>query len=239
MKINYNKFVFDGSSYNFFNKNRNSFQHDFINKLINEPGLSKRVLDIGCGHELNPALDQLRSKIKLMDGVDPFPAVKKHPMLNNYWCASLQDADIPNNTYDLAYSYNVIEHVSDPASFLTSVSKILKPGGIYFALGPNSEHPFARLSRIVEILGFKPIFRKIMGNGINDYPAYYRMNCPRQILKNIDKEEWSQIDFYWHPCVQWDTYFPNFLKFIPRSYDYLFGIKKEKRMAIFMFRLKK
>jgi len=239
MRVNYNKFSFNDSSYNFLNKHRNSFQRDFIHKLLNEPGISQRVLDIGCGHELNPALDKLRSKIKLMDGVDPFPNVKKHPMLNNYWCSSLEDADIPNNTYDLAYSYNVIEHVSDPIPFLASVSRVLKPGGIYYALGPNNDHPFARLSRVLEVSGFKPIFRRFMGDKINNYPAYYRMNSPKQILKSIDRELWSQIDFYWHPCVQWDTYFPKFLRFIPYLYDYVLGIKNEKRMAIFMVRLKK
>src|SRR5262249_774007 len=148
-------------------------------------------------------------------------------------------------TYDLAYAYNVLEHIAQPRPFFRKVHQVLKPGGVFWALTPNHWHPFALLSRLIEQLGLKGLARARMGrmkNGtmrVNDYPAYYRCNSPRAIHHAIRDLGFSRATFYFHPCLQWDTYFPALLKWAPRAYDFLVGTRLAPFMQIFILRLDK
>ena len=54
----------------------------------------------------------------------------------------METADLPENYFDLAYSYMVMEHVADPVGFLKALVKCLQPGGVYVFLTPNKRHYF-------------------------------------------------------------------------------------------------
>ena len=45
-----------------------------------------------------------------------------------------------NETFDLVFSDNVVEHLSDPNAVLNEVRRVLKPGGLFFAKTPNKKH---------------------------------------------------------------------------------------------------
>ena len=45
--------------------------------------------------------------------------------------------------------------------------------------------------------------------------------------------------FLFHPCVQWDNYFPAWLRWAPRGYDFMFGSRFTPLMQVFMLRLEK
>ena len=221
------------------------FERAFAQLLLEAPQLKGRVLDIGCGGNLPDALTSLRGKCGELDGVDPDPAIADHPLLARRWEGSLESSDIPAATYDLAYAYNVLEHVADPATFLAAVCRVLKPGGVFYALTPNSVHPFAVLSRSIEIIGLKGYARAKLGvaeNGrmrVNDYPAYYRCNSPTSIRRGMRGTGFKQAAFYFHPCVQWDQYFPASLRWLPRAYDFALGSRFTPLMLVFIVRLEK
>jgi SAM-dependent methyltransferase len=224
---------------------RCQFERAFVKLLLDAPQLQGRVLDIGCGCNLPPQLRPLIGHYSSLDGIDPDPAIDGHPLLQRRWNKALEFSEAPDNAYDLAYSYNVVEHIANPRPFFERVNRLLRPGGIFWALTPNAVHPFAVLSRFIELIGLKSYARRKLGvaeNGemrVNDYPAYYRCNSPAAVQRAIRGLGFRKATYYFHPCVQWDNYFPSWLRWAPRAYDFALGSRCTPLMQVFMFRLEK
>ena len=100
---------------------RSGFQEYFQQLLLDTPGLKGRVLDIGCGGNLPTALQGLAGHYGTIDGIDPDPAIAMHPLLNRRWNSPFEASTLPEGNYDLAYAYNVLEHIADPVGFLRKV----------------------------------------------------------------------------------------------------------------------
>ncbi len=224
---------------------RSSYQRAFVRLLLESPQLAGRVLDIGCSGNLPKALRGIEGRFSSLDGVDPDPAVQDHPLLERRWHGMFESVDTPLNNYDLAYSYNVLEHIAEPRPFFEKIFSVLKSGGVFWGLTPNSQHPFAMLSRSIEVAGLKSLFRRQIGHDesgnmrVNDYPAYYRCNAPTAVRHAIREIGFSKVSFYFHPCVQWDTYFPRALRWAPRLYDFCLGTRWAPSMQILIMKLEK
>ena len=224
---------------------RSSYQRYFAGLLLGSPRLKGRVLDIGCGGRLNACLSVLVGRFESLDGVDPDPKVLEHPLLRNRWNGPFESCPAPAGAYDLAYSFNVLEHIARPRPFFEKVARVLKTGGEFWALTPNSLHPFAAISRSIEIIGLKGLARKLIGANdlglmsVNDYPAYYRCNTARAVIRQTRGLPFRSACFYHHPCLQWDTYFPRFCRWAPRLFDYLAGTRFPLVMQTFILGLER
>lgn len=202
------------------------------------------LLDIGCGDSIPTPLRLLRERVRNWDGVEPSPSVALHPDLRNRWHSTLEEASIADAKYPFAIAYNVVEHVARPADFLKSVYRILEPEGVFWALTPHAHHPFARLSRSIEVIGLKRLMalgidRRAGRHVVNDYPAYYRMNSPRTIDAIVHRIGFREAKYYFFPSPQWASYFPNWLRWIPNSYDSILGNRFPTRALLMAMRLVK
>jgi SAM-dependent methyltransferase len=215
---------------------RKGFQRWFCDRLGAEPGMRGRVLDIGCGPSLPKALTPLSGLPAQLDGVDPGADISSRTDLTLRWNTAFEDADIPEAAYDLAFAYNVVEHIPSARPFFEKLARVLKPGGVFWALTPAALHPFASLVGAVQGLRFKERYARNRP-GVNDYPAYYRLNSPRQVSQAVGEEWFVEADFFRLPCMNWDSYFPAVLRFIPHAYDRLAGIHRGPFMLLFAMRL--
>lgn len=226
-------------------RDRSGFQQEFVRLLRQSPQLRGQVLDIGCGGNLPTPLHGLSGSYNSLDGVDPDPNILKHPLLNRKCNERFETARLSENFYDLAYAYNVLEHIAEPRPFFAKVAAVLKPNGVFWGLTPNACHPFAVLSRTIELIGLKPAARQLLGHDetgairVNNYPAYYRCNSPASILRAIKGLAFARASFFYYPCVQWDHYFPSALRWAPRTWDYLFSTRIVSLMQILIVRLDK
>jgi SAM-dependent methyltransferase len=215
------------------------FQHQFRRLLVEDPNITGRVLDIGCGPEFAAPVTFLADVPRQVDGVDPSDDVFRHPHLQLRWKAPLEAADIPESAYDLAVAYNVLEHLPTGRSFLEKLSRVLKPGGTFWALTPHARHPFSWMSRSLELAGFKKMMAA-RNPGVNDYPAYYRVNSRRQILKQLDGLPFDPPQFTYAAAPGWaGGYFPRALVWAPNLYDRLLGEPIERLRLILMVKLRK
>ena len=160
-----------------------AYQREFCQRLAAEPGIrGGRVLDVGCGPGLTDPFRFVRRAAAELHGLDPGPDVLAHPDLDHRWQATLEDADVPAEGYDVAYAYNVLEHVARPAEFLRAVHRLLKPGGVFWAMTPSARHPFVIMAWTAEAAGLKERIAARRA-GVNDYPSPYRLNSPRAIRR--------------------------------------------------------
>jgi SAM-dependent methyltransferase len=216
---------------------RSHFQQAFVQLLLSRAKEGCVVLDVGCGSSRPRFLQPIEQIASAIDGVDPSADVAQHTALRHRWNATLEDADIPEETYDIAFAYNVVEHVSTATSFLEKIHRVLKPGGVFLALTPHWHHPFPRAVRLVERMSLKARAAK-MHAGVNSYPAYYRLNSLGKVRK-ATPEGYSQLTVWRVPCRQWDSYFPKRLRFLPHVYDFTLGDRVNWAMLIFIFELQK
>ena len=217
-------------------EDRKRFQQTFVNRVRAEPGASGRVLDIGCGPAMTLGLEPLYDVFQHLDGVDPSPDVSRHPKLRERWHGELESSGVPNGVYDMAYAYNVVEHIAVPLPFLQRVKQVLRPDGVFWALTPHALHPFAAAVRTVQAIGLKKAARA-RNEGVNDYPAYYRLNSASAVTEAAEKCGFRSAEFVFMPNVNWDTYFPTWARFIPHTYDRLLGFRFPSRMLLLAFRL--
>jgi len=201
-----------------------------------------RVLEVGCGSKLNPDLEQYNRVLKgtkQLDGVDPDPGIMNHPVLTNRWIGEFEKADIPSEEYDAIVSHNVAEHVVNARSFMEAAHRVLKSGGVIYALTPHAQHPFVVGVRTVQSLGMRGAWKKRLKQQINEYPAYYRLNRRRSIVRAARGLGFAHAELQYYPCVQWDMYFPRPLRVIPHVFDRLAGIHFRWCAMILIFKIEK
>ncbi len=203
-------------------------------------GSRGRVLDIGCGTKANPAVEEIYARAAVVHGIDPVAGVLTHQALaeEGRWCGELESAALPVGFYDMAFAYNVVEHVRDPAGFLAAAYNVLRPGASLWFLTPNGSHPFCVLSRSLELAGAKSLIAR-RNPAVNDYPAYYRLNRRRSVVRHAAAAGFDSARFVYVPCMQWDRYFPSWLRWGPWLYDGTVGLRLPSAMQIMICRLTK
>lgn len=115
---------------------------------VREPG---RVLEIGFGHAsfLRFAREQGWDCFGI-DVSDYAVRSAREQFGLNVMHGTLDDIDLPENSFDLVHMSHVLEHVAKPVRDLAKVRRLLKPGGIVIIEVPNEfENLLGRLSRLI------------------------------------------------------------------------------------------
>jgi 2-polyprenyl-3-methyl-5-hydroxy-6-metoxy-1,4-benzoquinol methylase len=111
-------------------------------------GRCKQVLDLGCGTGFGTYVLAAKTQADTVVGIDlDEHAVKwgqtRYPRAN--LTIRRQDVGAPEldshqDSFDLVFCSNVMEHVSDYNAVLKRVHGLLRPGGLYFQVTPSSGH---------------------------------------------------------------------------------------------------
>lgn len=109
-----------------------------------------RVLDIGCGCGFHDVELAQRPFVEAVDGIDyssasidKANAAYPHPKVRR-WVADLR-TDQPDPVYDLVMSFQVIEHLADPSSFMRFAAAACRTGGRVAVVTPNRDRLDNRL----------------------------------------------------------------------------------------------
>lgn len=137
-----------------------------------------RILDVGCGGGLlSEPLARLGAEMTSIDAAAAgIEAAKAHAATQglsiNYQCttaeallADMQQTDAP--LFDAVCALEIIEHVADPASFMQTISQLVRPGG-QVLLSTLNKTP---LSFAVAIVGAEYITRQIP-RGTHDWRKF-------------------------------------------------------------------
>ncbi|MEQ9169573.1 MAG: class I SAM-dependent methyltransferase [Rhodospirillales bacterium] len=109
-----------------------------LKKLV---GAGARFLDVGCngGFVVEAAREAGLDAWGLeVDGVSLAHAREHYPK-NNYFLGLVEDFQ-PDQGFDLIYTSEVIEHVSDVRPFMAAIVRLLNPGGVVYVTTPDISH---------------------------------------------------------------------------------------------------
>lgn len=184
---------------------------DELERMRDRPALT--ALDVGCGggfHHRPDLQAQIGSRTSRFLGVEPDPDAHVQAEFAAIYRSTLEGADLPPNSVDLAYAVMVLEHVADAESFFAKLDSVLKPGGVFWGFTVDRRHWFAWSSQWMQRLGLKDRYLDLLHGKrgeerYENFPTHYRCNSPRALQElagqHLKVETWSlhkhgQLDFY-------------------------------------------
>ena len=102
-----------------------------------------RLLEVGCGQGL--FLEQCRNAGWGVRGVDVLPPVAEIARSERgleVHTGELHGAEFPDESFDVCFMSEVIEHIVDPVRLMREIHRVLRPGGIAL-LGTGNAHSWS------------------------------------------------------------------------------------------------
>lgn len=116
-------------------------------------GRKGRLLDIGIGR--GEILIEAKAHGWEVEGVEPSASFAEYAEKRigvKIWKESIEDAAIPDDSFDIVLLGAVLEHLYDPDAVLAKLSKVLTRGGLLFLNVPNERGLYFRLGNLYERL---------------------------------------------------------------------------------------
>jgi len=145
----------------------------------------KNVLELGCGslpacfgipNDLMPKKYVATDVSKKL--IDAAREVDKRP---EYLVKSTMDASVPANFFDVIIMRGVLHHLSDPATALRRIKRLLKPGGQLLVYEPNLSSSSANL--------VKWILKTFFNINMEESPyGQLSQNTVRHFIKSVQLE---------------------------------------------------
>ncbi|MGL4513322.1 MAG: class I SAM-dependent methyltransferase [Lacipirellulaceae bacterium] len=185
-----------------------------------------RMLDIGCGRGFDdsPELQrELASHCAAYDGVEPDAQMPLSEVFRNAHRTLFEQARIDPDSYDVACSVMVLEHLETPQAFWDKLHAVLAPGGVFWGFTIDARHQFARVSALMKRTGIKEWYLNRVVGGTDEgryenYPVHYRSNRPLE-LKTLARRFSSVECVNFHRVGQLDYYLPRPLRWAGRLAD--------------------
>ena len=114
----------------------NDYRHRIICQFLPTKG-TKRLLDFGCGNGLFLRYLKTKHLSLLLKGYDPY--IPPDSSIHSYSCLK----DIPTSYFDLVTACDVIEHIEDDQSAITSICKVIKPQGTLVVTVPAFQYLYS------------------------------------------------------------------------------------------------
>jgi len=130
--MNYHAFDFSEKRFGIVYKIRSALESKWLLSYCKGLPADARIVDVGCGDGFHlKLLRQYGKKSWKLEGIDldkrAIEMAEKSGLIAHW--GSLESLALPQNTYDLAFMIQTIEHVEKPHEVLRSIRNLLKPGG--------------------------------------------------------------------------------------------------------------
>jgi ubiquinone/menaquinone biosynthesis C-methylase UbiE len=163
----------------------------YRDKLRSNIGGETSWLDLGCGHKffsnslpdsVNSQHDLVRSA-RLVVGMDrDRGALLANRIIQHKISGNIEKLPFVDRSFNLITANMVIEHLSDPHSFLSEINRVLKSDGVFIFHTTNIKNYKILFARLWPDSVKKPVIKYLQNRKEEDvYPTCYRLNKPDTI----------------------------------------------------------
>jgi 2-polyprenyl-3-methyl-5-hydroxy-6-metoxy-1,4-benzoquinol methylase len=138
----YHAFDFSEKEFGFVHKVRSRLEANRLLALCKDLGDDAKILDVGCGDGFHlRLLRDFGNKNWTLEGLDASEkAVEVADKLGTkVHLGTAESNELPENTYDLAFLIQTVEHVDKPDQVLSAICRILKPNGKLIIVTDNTD----------------------------------------------------------------------------------------------------
>ena len=173
-----------------------AFQDNWDDGLLRQRVLSflepeHALLDVGAGAGIVPEMN-FKGLAARVCGVDPDPRVAENPYLDDGREGYAESIPYEDESFDIAVSDNVLEHLDNPADVFREVRRVLRPGGRLVAKTPNFWH-YVAIAASLTPHSFHRRFNAGRGRQEEDtFPTRYRANT-RYALRRLAAESGMEL----------------------------------------------
>jgi ubiquinone/menaquinone biosynthesis C-methylase UbiE len=140
------------------------------------------LLDLGAGAGIVDAMN-FRGRAAKVCGLDPDERVRMNQYLDDAKVGTGEAIPYANESFDIVFSDNVLEHLDQPELVFREVWRVLKPGGIFLAKTPNRMHYVPQLARLTPHR-FHQFYNRLRGRAaVDTFPTRYRVNTPEAVRR--------------------------------------------------------
>ncbi len=167
-----------------------------VNRLVT-PGC--RWLDVGGGKALFPISPRLSRELAdrsgYVAGVDPDKNLLQNPYLSERFVGLIEDYR-SEKPFDLATLRMVAEHIPDPGVLVSSLAKLVRPGGHVVVFTPFRWSPVSIASSLIPSRWHSFFTRHLWNTRDEDvFPTFYRMNTRRVLLDYFEGGGFHEVAF--------------------------------------------
>lgn len=166
------------------------------------------VLDLGAGRgganddkcNYRRSLRVLRGKVRRIVGADVDQAVSTNPIVDDYRILEIgKPIPFPDASFDIILCEWVVEHIDDPESFQTEVSRLTRPGGWFCARTPNRWGLTAIVARLIPNRLHTKVLKHMQParKEYDVFPTRYRLNTMGEIARRFPSSEWENASYPW------------------------------------------
>jgi len=144
-----------------------------------------KVLDVGCGFGF--FLQEMKRRGWDVTGLEvslPGICYARDTLKLPVHCNTFEEADLPENHYDVVSAFYVIEHAYNPLIFLKKIHSLLKPKGIVVLRYPHTY----LLERLLTILGVE--------NNVYDIPFHLSDFSPHSVEQFLIRAGFSNCSHF-------------------------------------------
>ncbi len=138
----YHAFDFSEEEFGFVHKVRSRLEANRLLVLCKKLGDDAKILDVGCGDGFHLCLlRDFGNKNWTLEGLDASEKAVEAANKSNIkvHLGTAENNDLPENTYDLAFLIQTIEHVEKPNQVLPAICRVLKPNGKLVIVTDNTD----------------------------------------------------------------------------------------------------
>lgn len=171
---------FDRKFYRHFESNWDD--QEFRRLILENVESDYQILDLGAGAGIVKQMN-FRGVVNRVCGVDLDQRVEENPYLDEGRVGQGESIPYADGSFDLVFSDNVLEHLSQPEIVFKDVARVLRPGGKFMFKTPNKYHYIPLVARLTPHK-FHAFINKLRGRKeIDTFPTRYRANCRKDIHK--------------------------------------------------------
>ncbi|MBU0509436.1 methyltransferase domain-containing protein [bacterium] len=153
------------------------------------------VLDAGCGD--NTTLGKRKEPLKKLVGLDPLQDdLKKNPWPRHRTSGVIEHLPFADEVFAGVYCDSVFEHIDDPKKVCREFFRVMKPGGRVLINTNSVFNPFMFPNKFLSIRQREWIKEKLRIESEGTYPAPYRINTRRRLVKHLRSAGFVNIRIY-------------------------------------------